>query len=252
MEVNHFDASRAFGAIDRLYGAGAYSRLAATHVAVIGVGGVGSWTVEALARCGVGELTLVDADHIAESNLNRQLPALTHTIGASKVSTLHTRISQINPLAQVHLVDDFVSIENAAQLISTRAHVVVDCIDAPAVKAAITALCRARKTSHVMCGAAGAKTDPTRIRVQDLSECTHDPLLAAVRSQLRRRYDFVKKGRMAVRCVSSDEPRTGAPAHVDAGAPLACAGYGSVVTVTATMGFAAASEAIALVLKGAC
>ncbi len=237
---SNFDHARAFGGIDRLYGDGARVRLMAAHCVVIGVGGVGSWAAEALARSGVGQLTLIDADHIAESNLNRQLPALCSTLGMAKVEALRLRVADINPTCAVNCVDTFATEDNLAQCIPAAVDGVVDAIDAPRVKAALIAYARAQRFAHVVCGAAGGKVDATAMRIVDVSAATHDPLLARVRSALRRRYDFAKNGVLNVPCVSSAEPRVGARPEANNGGALACAGYGSVVTVTATMGFIAA------------
>jgi tRNA threonylcarbamoyladenosine dehydratase len=243
-----FDAARAFGGVDRLFGAGTQQRLAQAHVLVAGVGGVGSWAVEALARSGVGALTLVDPDHLAQSNLNRQLPALTSTLGQSKVHALAQRIALINPHCAVRAVDEPLTEDNLAALIGAPLHGVLDCIDQPRVKTALTVFVREQRRSLplVLCGAAGGKRDPTQLRVVDLAQATHDPLLARVRNDLRRNHRFARVGKMGVRCVSSPEPRAGASASTQAGAALACAGYGSTVTLTAPMGFAAAAALLAM------
>jgi tRNA threonylcarbamoyladenosine dehydratase len=241
---NSFDAERAFGAADRLFGPGAYARLHAAHVVVIGVGGVGSWAAEGLARAGVGALTLIDMDHIGQSNLNRQVLALTSTIGQSKVVALRERIGLINPLCNVGAIDDFATEENIAALLPEQCSYVLDCIDAARVKIALIGHCRAHKIPLIVCGAAGGKVDASRLAITDLAHTTHDALLAHMRAEVRRRYKVGAGEKLRVLCVSSNEPRVGAMPDAEAGAALACAGYGSLVSVTATMGMIAAGAAI--------
>jgi tRNA threonylcarbamoyladenosine dehydratase len=241
---NSFDAERAFGTVDRLFGAGAYARLRGGRCVVIGVGGVGSWAAEALVRAGVGALTLIDMDHIAQSNLNRQVLALTSTIGQSKVVALRERIALINPLCNVNAIDDFATEENIAALLPEHCSYVLDCIDAARVKIALIVHCRAHKIPLVVCGAAGGKVDASRLAVTDLAHTTHDALLARVRAEVRRRHKVRADEKLRVLCVSSNEPRVGALPDAEAGAALACAGYGSLVSVTATMGMIAAGVAI--------
>jgi tRNA threonylcarbamoyladenosine dehydratase len=242
--LNAFDAERAFGAVDRLFGVGAYARLHAAHVVVIGVGGVGSWAAEALARAGVGALTLIDMDHIAPSNLNRQVFALTSTIGQSKVVALRERIALINPRCNVNAIDDFATEDNIAALLAAPCDYVLDCIDAARVKIALIVHCRTHHIPLIVCGAAGGKVDASRLAVTDLAHTTHDALLARVRAEVRRRYKVRADEKLRVACVSSSEPRVGALPDGEAGAALACAGYGSLVSVTATMGMIAAGVAI--------
>jgi tRNA threonylcarbamoyladenosine dehydratase len=244
MQATTFDHVRAFGGINRLFGAEALAQLSATTMTIVGVGGVGSWAVEALARSGVGRLRLIDMDHLAESNLNRQLPALMSTMGQSKIEAMAVRIADINPNCQVELIDAFVTMDSVAAHLPSDCGVVVDCIDAVRVKAAMAAHCLAQGHALLMCGAAGGKMDATRLRITDLALTTHDALLASVRSELRRRYQLPKTGRMKIRCVSSDEA-----VQAKASGGLACVGYGSLVSVTACMGMMAAGEAIRAALK---
>lgn len=247
---------RRFGGIARLYGEAGRARLAAARVAVVGIGGVGSWAAEALARSGVGALTLIDLDHVAESNLNRQIHATEATLGQAKVEAMAARIAGYAPGCAVTRVDDFVTAENAATLLGAGFDYVVDAIDAVRVKVAMIAVCRAAGVPVVTCGAAGGQIDPTQIRVDDLARTIQDPLLAKVRGQLRKAHGFPRDGRkkFGVEAVFSTEPlRYPAPATVcDAaggGAPqgpagLNCAGFGSVVTVTASVGLFAAARAL--------
>lgn len=246
-------ASRRFGGVERSYGPAGAARIAAAHAAVVGVGGVGSWVAEALARCGIGRLTLVDLDHVAESNVNRQVHALGSTLGASKVRVMAERIADISPGTAVETVDDFVSAGNVASIVPASADVVIDAIDAPRAKAALIAHCVARGVPVVVCGAAGGRLDPLALQRTDLADARGDALLASVRARLRRDHAFPRErgARFGVDAIWSPAPEGRArPASPgEAGMPLACAGYGSVVMVTAAMGFAAAADAVAALLR---
>lgn len=266
------DHARRFGGLDRLYGPGALQRLAGAHVAVAGIGGVGSWCVEALARSGVGALTLIDLDNIAESNINRQLHALDSTLGQAKVQAMADRIAQINPDCRVNAVEDFVAPENPAEVIPAAASVLVDCTDQASAKIAMILHARGRRLPLLVCGGAGGKTNPLALRAGDLSESTNDALLAKLRNVLRRQHGFVRpvqaasggKGRgkvprMGVRVLWFDQAailpaaweQQGDDTTAEAPQGLSCAGYGSAVSVTASMGMAAAAEAVHHVLHGA-
>jgi tRNA A37 threonylcarbamoyladenosine dehydratase len=252
------DAARRFGGVARLYGDAALPALARAHVCVIGIGGVGSWTAEALARSGVGQLTLIDLDHVAESNLNRQVHALGSTLGVAKVEAMRDRIADIWPDCVVRMVDDFVTEDNVEQLVPAGA-LVVDAIDAPRAKAALIACLRRRGQPMVVCGGAGGRTDPLRLRRDDLSRTKGDALLASVRARLRRDYGFPRDAtrRFRIEALYSDQQpgraARAAACEEDArgGAPLGCAGYGSLVTVTAAMGLAAAAWAIERAVRAA-
>lgn len=242
--------ARRFGGIARLYGEPALERLAAAHVCVIGIGGVGSWAAEALGRSGVRRLTLIDLDHVAESNLNRQIHALESTLGQAKVVAMKERIAGINPACEVTTVEEFVTAENVAALVP-RCDYVVDAIDQVKAKAALIAHCRVARVPVVTTGAAGGKADPAMIRIDDLSRTTQDPLASKLRASLRRIYGFTRdpKKKFGVDCVYSLEPiRRPAGAACDTDEPglhgLSCAGYGSSVCVTAGFGFAAAGRVL--------
>jgi tRNA threonylcarbamoyladenosine dehydratase len=250
------DSTRRFAGIARLYGEGALMKLAEVHVCVVGIGGVGSWAVEALARSGVRRLTLIDLDHVAESNLNRQIHALEGTLGQAKVLAMKERIASINPGCEIATVEEFVTAENASTLIP-RCAMVVDAIDQVRPKAALIAHCRASGIPVVTTGAAGGKADPAMIRVDDLSRTTQDPLAAKLRATLRRDHGFPREPKKAfgVECVHSLEPiRRPEAAACDIDEPglqgLSCAGYGSSVCVTAGFGFAAASRVLARLAGG--
>jgi len=240
--------ARRFGGVARLLGDAASARLREARVTVVGLGGVGSWAAEALARSGVGALTLIDLDHVAESNLNRQIQALGSTLGAAKGETMARRIADIAPECAVTVIDDFVTPDNCAVLLPAEG-VVLDAIDAPRAKAAMIALCRTRGQPIVVCGGAGAVRDAFALRRGDLARTRGDPLLASVRARLRREHGFPREaGRLfRVQAVWFEAQRVADQACApEAGAPLACAGYGSIVTVTGALGFAAASVAMEL------
>lgn len=252
-----FDAERRFGALARLYGPAAPQRLANAHVAVVGLGGVGSWTAEALARCGVGALTLIDLDVVSESNVNRQLHALSTTLGQSKIEAMAQRIAGINPACKVTLVDDFVTPENVAQLLPGPYDAMLDCADQANAKIAMILHARQLRVPIVVCGGAGGKTDPLALRGGDLSTALNDALLAKLRNVLRRQHGFARASdqagkprkrvpKMNVFALWFDQPALLPAAWTTADAPqgLSCAGYGSVVTVTAAMGMAAADRAV--------
>ncbi len=234
---------RQFASTARLLPQQAFARLAQAHVGVVGVGGVGSWAAEALARSGVGRLTLIDMDHVAESNINRQVQALHSTLGMAKSEVLAARIRDIAPSCAVHAIDSFLDADNAAALLGPG--VWIDATDDPKAKRAMILHMRDanRLRDLIVSGGAGGKTDPTRIRLADLSETEQDPLLSSLRYSLRRQHGFARKGRMGVRVVFSTQAMQSGQ-DCDPSARLACAGYGSMVTVTAAMGLAAAAEAI--------
>ena len=250
------DRQRRFGGIERLYGAGALDRLGAAHLCVVGVGGVGSWAAEALARSGVGRLTLIDLDHVAESNINRQVQALEENLGKAKVRALAERIAGIDRSCRVDCVEEFVSPENVATLVPA-CDGVVDAIDQVRAKAALIAHCRAAGLPIVTTGGAGGRRDPSRLVIDDLARTVQCPLAAKVRARLRRDYGFPRdpKRKFGVDCVFSPEP-VARPAvqacDADQAAEglqgLNCAGYGSSVMVTASYGFAAAAR----LLEGLC
>ena len=241
------DLERRFGGLRRLYGDAAYARLRAASVAVVGLGGVGSWTVEALARSGVAELVLIDLDHVSESNINRQAQALSNTLGQHKGEALRERIAAIHPGCVVHVVDAFVDADNWPGLLPVAVQAVVDACDQVRAKTTLAAWALKERLPLVCVGAAGGKCAAHQVEVQDLADTTHDPLLASLRQRLRKDTGAARQGRMGVRCVFSREsvlaPADRRDAHANDGT-LNCHGYGSSVTVTATFGMVAAGEAI--------
>jgi len=249
------DFENRFGGTRRLYGNAAVDLYRRSHVCVIGIGGVGSWVAEALARSAIGEITLIDLDDLCITNVNRQIHALTDTIGASKVQVMADRIRDINPEAVVHEIDDFITVDNLVELISDRFDYVIDAIDSVKEKAALIAFCNRRKIPVITVGGAGGQMDPTQVQVADLSRTEHDPLAAKVRSTLRRHYGFSKSGRrFAVECVYSTEQLVypqpdgsvcATKSIQDGNTRLDCAGgFGAATCVTATFGFVAVSRVL--------
>lgn len=253
------DFVRRFGGVSRLYGNAGLSKLKNAHILVIGIGGVGSWAVEALARNAVGQLTLIDLDNVAESNVNRQIQALDDNLGLAKVTAMQRRILQINPTCIVHEVEDFITPDNVQMILDAQYNIVLDCTDDAKAKVVLAAFCREKNIPLLTSGSAGGRLDPTRLQVDDLAFVTGDKLLAKVRNQLRRNHGFpkahdakssVKRKQLmfGVTCVFSDEP-TIKPEQLcktdtTGLTGLNCAGYGSSVNVTATFGFTMAQLAI--------
>lgn len=244
-----------FGGTRRLYSADAVDRFRDTHVCVIGIGGVGSWVAEALARSGIGELTLIDQDDICETNINRQIHALTDTIGRSKIAVMAERIQQINPECLVHQEASFIQRDNIPDLIHGYFDYVVDAIDSVKDKAALIAFCKRQKIPIITVGGAGGQLDPVCVTTADLSKTHNDPLAAKVRSFLRRHYGFSKSGKkFAVECVYSTEqlrypqPDGSVCAEKimnDGQTRLDCdGGFGAATVVTATFGMVAASRVL--------
>jgi tRNA A37 threonylcarbamoyladenosine dehydratase len=246
-----------FAAVARVYGSAALRRLGALRICVVGAGGVGSWAVEALARSGVGAITVIDDDVVSAGNVNRQLPALTTTMDRPKVEVLAERVAGINPACHCTPIRDFLTDRNLEAYLGGGHDCVIDAIDSIKFKAAMIAFCVRYKCTVVTTGGAGGRSDPTAVRVRDLSRTEHDPLAAKVRKQLRNDYGFPRnpRRRFGVQCVFSMEqpvyPRgdgeVGRHKPGVHGVHLDCRlGYGSVVAVTATFGMAAASRALAL------
>jgi tRNA A37 threonylcarbamoyladenosine dehydratase len=245
------DLERRFGALRRLYGDDGYRRVRAARIAVVGLGGVGSWAAEALARSGVAGLVLIDLDHVAESNVNRQVQALGSTLGMAKAAALAARIADIHPGCEVDAVEEFADAGNWPALLARPVDVVIDACDQMRAKQALAAWSLAGGAPLVVVGAAGGKERPQAVEADDLARATHDPLLAALRQRLRKSGAMARSGPCGLACVYSREPvrlplsGEGAACAVEGG--LNCHGYGSSVTVTATFGMVAASEALRLV-----
>jgi len=245
-----------FGGIQRLYGAQGAERLRHAHVCVIGVGGVGSWTVEALARTGIGSLTLIDLDEVCASNINRQLPALTAEIGRPKVRVLAERAAQINPECRVRAIEEFFTAASAENLLAGGYDFVLDAIDSLQNKCLLLAGCRERGIAVLACGGAGGRRDPTQVRVADLALASHDRLLRQARKRLRTDFGFPRDETQpfGVDCVYSTEdpvfPRADGSVCTSRQArdtsidlQLNCnGGYGTASFVTGAFGFAAAAR----------
>ena len=244
------DFARRFGGLERLYGVAGAACIRNAHVLVVGIGGVGSWAVEALARSGVGRLTMIDLDHVSESNINRQIHALDATVGQAKIEAMRERIAQINPECKVQAIDDFVEPGNwlalldGAQAANGPATAVIDACDQVKAKVAMAAWARASRTAFITVGAAGGKRQAHKVDIEDLSLVTHDPLLAQLRQRLRKEHGAPREGRkIGVACVFSREsvaPPDASCAIESGDGTLNCHGYGSVVSVTATFGQCAA------------
>lgn len=241
------DIHRRFQGLSRLYGSDGAVKIQQSHVVVVGIGGVGSWAAEGLARSGVGRITLMDMDHIAESNVNRQIHALTATLGQAKVLAMRDRILQINPMCQVGVIDEFVSDDNWHQLKPADAHAVIDACDDAKAKTRIAASALDESTPFfdlITVGAAGGKRMAQLVSIDDMSQVTHDPLLAKLRYTLRKQHGAAREKKlMGITCVFSREPVViplACEGDTKVAGDLNCHGYGSAVSVTATFGLCAA------------
>lgn len=252
MQENQYD--RRFAGTKKLYGETRFSKFENTHAYVIGVGGVGSWVAEGLARTGVGKITLIDMDVLVASNVNRQLPAVDSNFGVSKIDAMAERIREINPLVELHLIDDFLTADNVSILLPNREQVVqlkqqnqhvliLDCVDDMNAKLAIALHCRFNKLKLIMAGGAGGKTDPTQITVSDLKDTYQDPLLAKLRQKLRDKgINKDLKEKFGIKCVYSTQPPIVDKSCQTGG--LHCGGYGSAVAVTSVVGMVMVAESL--------
>ena len=247
------DNSQRFGGIARLYGEKALQCFQQSHICVIGIGGVGSWAAEALARSGIGQLALIDMDDVCDINTNRQIHALQGNVGKLKREVMAERIRLINPDCQIHIIDDFITEENLQEYVNNRFDFVVDAIDSLRAKVALLAYCKRQKIPLITTGGAGGQMDPTKIAITDLAKTTQDPLAAKVRADLRRKFGFSRdpKKKFGIPCVYSTEQLTypdgaggtcSAKASSDGNMKMDCAsGFGATTVVTATFGFVAVS-----------
>lgn len=257
------DYSLRFGGIARLYGEQGAKIIKQAHFCVIGIGGVGSWAAESLARNGIGQITLIDLDDVCISNINRQLHALSNTIGLSKVEVMAERIKQINPDCQVNIIEDFVTIDNLSELMSAQFDYVIDAIDSVNIKTRLIAYCKRYKKPIITIGGAGGQIDPSKIAITDLSKTYQDPLLAKVKNQLRREFNFpradAKRAKFSIDAIFSTEqlryPNSNNNGEVCLAKPeqseeggsmrLDCrSGFGATSHVTATFAFFAVGRAI--------
>ena len=243
-----------FGGIGRLYTPEGLAILRRSHICVIGIGGVGSWAVEALARSGIGKITMIDMYDICLTNINRQIHAMSGTVAQLKTEAMKERIEKINPECQVEIIDDFITPENIPEYLNRGYDYVIDAIDSVRTKAALIAYCKRHKIKLITTGGAGGQTDPTQIQITDLSKTIQDPLASKVRSLLRKEYNFSQnpKRKFGVDCVFSTQPlifpKMGEGCEISA--TMNCAnGFGAVTMVTATFGFFAVSRVIDKLLK---
>jgi len=245
-----------FGGTARLYGQSALQLFADAHVCVVGIGGVGSWAAEALARTGMGAITLIDMDDVCVTNTNRQIHALKNTIGQAKTEVMAQRILAINPECKITCVDDFITADNTAELMSGGFTYVIDAIDSVRPKAALLAWCRRNKIPLVTTGGAGGQIDPTQIQVADLAKTIQDPLAAKLRERLKSDFNIVKnsKGKLGIDCVFSTEALVypqpdgsvcASRSTAEGPKRMDCAsGFGAATMVTATFGFVAVSHVL--------
>ena len=250
------DPERRFGGIARLYGAMALEKFRCAHICVIGIGGVGSWAVEALARSAIGQITLIDLDQVAESNINRQLHALDDTLGRAKVEVMAERVRQINPECRVNRIEDHLGLDNLGELLDGKYDYVIDCVDDFRIKAALIAWCRRSRVRVVAVGGAGGQANPAQIMTADLSNTEHDALFSRTRKLLRQNYGFPKnlKRRFDIPCIySREQPVFPAedgsicydkPQSTGVGGLNCAGGLGSVMTVTASFGLHAVAHVL--------
>lgn len=234
---------RRFAGLTRLFGVDAAQKVRQSHVVVVGVGGVGSWAAESLARSGVGKLTLIDFDHVAESNINRQIHATEASLGQSKVLAMRDRIHTFSPLCQVTCIDEFATPDNWPLLLPDGVNAVIDACDQWHVKTVMASWAIRQQVIFIASGAAGGKRHAHLANVDDLSKVTHDPLLSKVRYQLRKESGAPREGKkIGLACVFSTEPVAppDASCGINGDGSLNCHGFGSLVTVTATFGQCAA------------
>ena len=236
-------SDRRFGGVERLFGILGARQIRDAHVVVVGIGGVGSWAAECLARSGVGKLTLIDLDHVAESNINRQVHAVEESLGQAKVLAMQQRIYSFFPECEVTCIEEFVSPENWPVLIPTGVNAVIDACDQFQAKVSLAAWAMTSDTVFISSGAAGGKRHAHLVNVDDLAQVTHDPILAKLRYRLRKEFNGRREGKkMGVACVFSREEVAPphASCHVLGDGSLNCHGFGSLVSVTATFGQCAA------------
>lgn len=249
-----------FGGIRRLYGQKALEKLNTAHALVVGLGGVGSWAVEAMVRSGLGEISIVDMDEVCESNINRQLQAMDGSVGKTKTDELANRIKKINPNCKVNIIFDFYTEETSSEIFNTNYSVVVDCIDSLKNKCLLLAEATKRNIPIVTTGGAGGKTDPFQIRKDDLAKTHGDKMLAKIRKKLRQDHGFKTTGsRFNIDCVYSAEEAkyptgdgciTTTKPEMDSGKLDCASGFGAVTHITGSFGFAISHLAIEKIIEG--
>lgn len=242
MSMQSYDYDRRFGGVARLYGKERLKTFQKSHICIVGIGGVGSWVAEALARNGIGKITLIDMDHIAESNINRQIQALDSTIGSSKIEIMLSRLKDINPKINIDIIDDFLDENNIKKYINSNFHFVVDAIDHSKTKIALANFCTKNKISLLMTGGAGGKTDPSLIQIANLEKTFGDPLLSGIRQFFNKQKKIYGISYNIPTVFSPEKiikPSTNIEENNIQG--LNCSGYGSSVNVTASFAFIAVS-----------
>ncbi|XKM13746.1 tRNA cyclic N6-threonylcarbamoyladenosine(37) synthase TcdA [Orbaceae bacterium ac157xtp] len=259
MTQSHFSNAyyQRFSGIARLYGEQALFRFSQAHICVIGIGGVGSWAAEALARSGIGQITLIDMDDICVTNTNRQIHALKQNVGKAKTDVIAERIVQINPECKVNVIDDFINKDNMCDYLGTKNipkyNYIIDAIDQVREKAAVVAYCKRNKLKLITVGGAGGQKNPTKIQIADIAKTVQDPLVAKLRERLKNEFKLTKdsKGKYGVPCVYSTEQLTypakegkvcANKSQAEGPKKMDCSsGFGAITTVTATFGFVAVS-----------
>ncbi len=239
------DTKRRFSGIIRLFGQERFEIFQKSHVCVVGIGGVGSWAIESLVRHGVGAITLIDMDHIAESNINRQIHALQNTLGSSKIDAMRNRALSINPKVNIVCIDDFLTVKNTKDYIFSSHNFVIDAIDQTLVKIYLAEYCLDQDIKLVMTGGAGGKKDPSKVKLTDLKKTHGDPLLSRIRQHFNKK-NYPKASLYKIPTIYSDEPMI-RPVVIEGSTisnDLNCAGYGSSLNVTATFGFLAVSHVL--------
>ncbi len=255
------DYQARFSGIERLFGRQGLAHLKRAHICVVGLGGVGSWTAEALARTGIGRLTLIDLDEVCVSNVNRQLPALTQTVGTTKVQVLKDRVAGISPECEVKAVAEFFTASSAERLLEARYSYVIDAIDSLTNKCLLIARCCERNIPVLTAGGAGGRRDPTAVKVADLAFASHDRLLRSVRKVLRQEYGFPSNATLPFRVpsvFSSELPVFPQPDGsvceqrlLSEDVRMDCnGGLGSAAFVTGTFGFIAAAHVVQEIAGG--
>ncbi len=249
-----------FGGIERLFGQGSLTTLAKAHVAVVGLGGVGSWAAESLVRSGIGTLTLIDLDDVCITNVNRQVHALEGSIGRSKTSAMAARMALINPDCVIHVHNCFFTTSNAQDLLNPGYDHVVDAIDSMSDKCVLVSECQKRNVPLVVSGGVGGKRDPSCVQVAELGMATNDPLLKRLRRRLRQDFGYSRDLKQPFGCqavYSTENPmfpwsdgRVCAEPEPNSSLTLDCAsGFGTAGFLTGTFGFAAASEVVRKLLE---
>ena len=242
MSTNSPDLKRRFGGIIRLYGLEKFKTFQSSHICIIGIGGVGSWVAESMARHGIGQITMIDMDHIAESNINRQIHALDSTLGHAKVEAMRLRMLDINPNCKINCHDYFLEVDNVFDLITQKFDFVIDAIDQTKIKILLAEHCLDYSIPFIMTGGAGGKVNPELIKIDMLTKTFGDPLLSKIRQYFNKKYKLTKT-KFKIPTVFSSET-TIKPEKINLKEPLtglSCGGYGSSVNVTATFAFLTSS-----------